>query len=30
VLIMEGDCLRIRAERSTAYAPDGVLAKDRV
>ena len=25
VLIMEGDCLRIRAERSTAYAPDGVL-----
>ncbi len=29
VLVMEGDCLRIRAERSTAYPRDGVLAKDR-
>lgn len=28
VLIMEGDCLRIRAERSTVYPPDGALAKD--
>ena len=29
VLIMEGDCLRIRAERSTACPRDGILAKDK-
>src|SRR4029450_2161130 len=27
---MAGDCLRIRAKRSTVYPRDGVLAKDRI